>query len=143
MQAIRSLSIIHLALIAGQIIFIAVVLVLNGNYEIILQPNDDLFFFIVPGFAVMALITSNMIFKKMAEPIRMTLHLSEKLNQYRSACTVRYALVECPSLFAIICYYMSGNLFYIFISGFCILYLFTLRPTRLKVEMDIQAQLPS
>ncbi|MBK9192105.1 MAG: hypothetical protein IPM77_11660 [Crocinitomicaceae bacterium] len=44
MQAIRSLSIIHLALIAGQIIFIAVVLVLNGNYEIILQPNDDLFF---------------------------------------------------------------------------------------------------
>ncbi|MBK9192106.1 MAG: hypothetical protein IPM77_11665 [Crocinitomicaceae bacterium] len=91
----------------------------------------------------MALITSNMIFKKMAEPIRMTLHLSEKLNQYRSACTVRYALVECPSLFAIICYYMSGNLFYIFISGFCILYLFTLRPTRLKVEMDIQAQLPS
>lgn len=143
MQAIRSLSIIHLALIAGQIIFIAVVLVLNGNYEIILQPNDDLFFFIVPGFAVMALITSNMIFKKMAEPIRMTLHLSEKLNQYRSACILRYAMVEGPSLFAIICYYMSGNLFYIFISGFCILYLLTLRPTSLKVEMDIQAQLPS
>jgi hypothetical protein len=141
MTSIKNLSIIHLALIAGQIMFIAVVLVLKGQYEIILQPENDLFFFIVPGFAVMALLSSNMIFKKLLDKAKLLNQHSDKLNNYRAACIVRYALVEGPSLFAIICYYLTGNLFYIFISGFCILYLFTLRPTKEKVEMDLMIEL--
>jgi hypothetical protein len=135
---IKTLSIIHLALIAGQVIFSAVCIGLIGKTGIILNPQGDVFFIIVPAFAVFGLFASSMIFKKFVESAATKPTLNEKLNNYRIACILRYALLEAPSLLGIVAYFLTGNLFYIFISGFIILFFFTVRPTNEKTIADLK-----
>lgn len=137
---LRTLSVIHLALIAGQIMFAAVSIAIKGKTEIILQANDDIFFFIIPGIALSGILVSSMIFKKLVEQAKTKQAPAEKLKQYLSASIIRWALIEGPSLFAITVYFLKGNLFYILISALLILFMFTLRPTREKVatELDVR-----
>ncbi|MBI3135079.1 MAG: hypothetical protein HYZ14_10445 [Bacteroidetes bacterium] len=138
---IKSLSIIHLALIAGQVFFAAVCIALTGKTEIILNPEGDIFFILVPAVAVFGLIGSNMIFKKLLDQAKQKTTDDEKISAYRSALIVRYALMEAPSLLGIVAYFLQGNLFYLFISGFIILFFMTARPTKEKTEMDLNIRL--
>lgn len=135
---LKSLSIIHIALILGQVVFGVVCIVVTGKTEIILNPEGDVFFLIVPAAALSGMIGAVIIFKKFLEQASVKPNLGEKLVAYRTAIIVRYALLEGPSLFGIVIYYLNGNLFYLFISGFIILFFLTLRTTKEKLETDLK-----
>lgn len=138
---VKPLAIIHLALMAGQIIFAAVCIALTGKTEIILNPANDLFFILVPALAVFGMTGSNLIFKKLLDQARQKSTDAAKIAGYRTALIVRYALLEAPSLVGIVAYFLTGNLFYIFISGFIILFFLTFRPTKEKMEMDLSIRI--
>lgn len=138
---LKSLMLIHIALIIGQVIFAVIAVVLNGSTVINLQPENDLFFFIIPAFALTSMLAGNLVFKKLLENAKNQSSEELKLNGYRSAMIVRYALTEAASLFAIVVYFLQGNLFYILIAGFVIVYFITIRPTQGKAEFDLDLKL--
>ena len=64
--------------------------------------------------------------------------LSEKLNLYRSALFVKFAITEGVSFITIIAYIVSGQIIIIAIAGLLILIFITYRPTRSKLYMDLE-----
>jgi len=80
---------------------------------------------------------SNFMFKKQLDLAVAKSSLNEKLGGYQTALIIRFALLEGPSLFGIVSYLLSGNLLFLAISGLIILYFITIRPTRDKVETDL------
>ncbi|MBK9591648.1 MAG: hypothetical protein IPO32_09120 [Crocinitomicaceae bacterium] len=135
---LRANSMLHFALLAGQIMLAIVFIVLTGKTDIILNPEGDLFFVLVPAFALAALFISGFMFKKLLVQANSKTTLAEKLSLYRPALLVRYAILEGASLFGLVAYFLNANLFYVFVSAFVMIYFFTLRPTKEKLEMDLQ-----
>lgn len=135
---LRANSILHFALLAGQIMLAIVFITLTGKTEIILNSEGDLFFILVPASALVAIFISGFMFKKLLVQANSKSSLSEKLGLYRPALLVRFAILEGASLFGIVAYFLNANLFYVFVSAFVMAYFFTLRPTKEKLEVDLQ-----
>lgn len=135
---LRVNTILHFALLAGQVLLAIVFIALTGKTEIILNPEGDIFFILVPGVALFGIFVSGFMFKKFLEQAHSKTTLHEKFSMYRPALVVRFALLEGPSLLGLVAYFLNGNLFYIFISAFVMVYFFTLRPTKEKLENDLK-----
>jgi hypothetical protein len=136
-SALKLLSIIHLAFLAGQMIFgLVAFMQSSGMYFGVMNMNDK-FGFIAPVMAIGGFMGGYLIFQKQLESLNNKSSLSEKLLAYQSALISRFALLGTPSLFAIIAYAISGNMFFLFISGALGIYFLFLRPTRDKLESDL------
>jgi hypothetical protein len=110
-NALRSLNILHKALLMGQVFFAAVCvfMVFTKAAEPALKELDN----ILP---VLALITAACIyaamaiFKKKLMLLRdMQTQAGVKFSLYRSALILQWALLEGPSIFCIICFFLTGN----------------------------------
>ncbi|WP_184550430.1 hypothetical protein [Mucilaginibacter sp. FT3.2] len=129
-------KIIHLALLAGQLLFAVMAFVVNKNAISLnlKNTNNDVFFLLVPIFAISCIALGIFIFKKQLSDTQQNTSafdksLSDKIKRYQAAFIVRAALTEGPSLFGIVVFLLTGNLFYLIISGCIIVYFLTLRPT--------------
>lgn len=134
---LRSLSVIHLALLAGQVIFGIVAYAQSKKIYFGIHNMDSVFMYIVPLVAIGGFMGGYLMFKKQLTVIRSKSSLGEKVIAYQTALIVRYALLEGPSLLAIVIYMQDGNLFFLGIAGLMILYFLSLRPTMEKVENDL------
>ncbi len=136
----RALQIIHIALIVGQVFFglIIVFLVSSGELDIELQELKMIFFIIVPIFVIGGYLGGKILFKKSMESAKQKPGLDEKLADYRSACIVRYALLEGPSMLAIIAYMLTAELSFIIIAAFIIAIFLTLRPSVDRAIIDLE-----
>ena len=140
-SALKALNIIHKALMTGQILFAAVCIYLTYT-KTIDSPAKDLDRVLQVAALV---ITAAGIFAGMSFFKNKLLHLrgmqtstKEKFNQYRSACIVQWALLEGPSIFCIICFFLTGN--YAFLALMVVvLFLFAITaPSKLKVQLQLQ-----
>jgi len=140
-SALKALNIIHKALMTGQILFASVCIYLTYS-KVIDSPAKEL----DRVLQVVALVlTAGGIFagmsffkKKLLQLREMQTSVKEKFGLYRSACIVQWALLEGPSLFCIICFFLTGN--YAFLALMVvILFLFAMTaPSRLKVQLQLQ-----
>ena len=140
-SALKALNIIHKALMTGQILFATVCIYLTYT-KTIDSPAKDLDRVLQVAALV---ITAAGIFAGMSFFKKKLLHLrgmqtstKEKFNQYRSACIVQWALLEGPSIFCIICFFLTGN--YAFLALMVVvLFLFAVTaPSKLKVQLQLQ-----
>jgi hypothetical protein len=134
---LKSISIIHLALLAGQVIFGIVAYAQSGKIYFGIHNMDSVFIYIVPLVAIGGFMGGYLTFKKQLADIRNKKSLGEKVMAYQTALIIRYALLEGPSLLAIVTYMEDGNLFFLAIAGLLMLYFLFLRPTMEKVENDL------
>lgn len=132
---LKQLSIIHFALLSGQIVFAAVAYYLQ-NEELQINTTDILLyamFFI----AITGIIASNFIYKQQLNIIAKENSLRAKLAAFQSASIIKYALLEAPSIIAV-CFYISyGNLLYLLIAGFLIIYFYFQKPTKDIIINDL------
>ena len=140
---LRMTNILFLALLAGQIIFGLLVLfvVNNGKMQFSIPPATDMFLIIVPVIALTSVAAGIFIFKLLLKKIAETEDMLAKLQLYLSATVIRLALIEGPSLLAIVCSMLTNNLFYIAISFLLIVYMISLRPTSYRIDNDINLNL--
>jgi hypothetical protein len=99
---------------------------------------EDKFVFIVPVLALGGFFGGYLIFKKQKYVLREKDTLSEKMTGYQSALITRFTLLVAPSLFAVVAYILSGNIFFLFITATMAMYFMFLRPTREKIENDLR-----
>lgn len=135
----KALSILHLALVMGQVLFgaVAVFLRMSGGFNTDMPELRDVFIYLVPVVIIAAIIAGNTIFKSRLAAAKEKGSLTEKLNDYRAALIVRYALLEGPSLLAIIAYLLTGELLFICIAGMAIIIFFILRPSKERLVKDL------
>lgn len=133
---LRILTILFLALAATQTIFAILSFAQHQKTEVIIDPANDVLFIPFLATLLLAFAVGPILYKKIiAQAHGKT--LSEKLNQYRIGIFIRYATIEGPSLFGIVIYFLSGNFFYLLISALLIVYFLTLKPSKEKIERDL------
>ena len=140
-SALKALQIIHKAFMAGQILFASVCIYLIYS-KLVLPAADELDKILqVVALIVTAggIFAGMSLFKKKLMQIRETSNgAKEKFNLYRSACFVQWALLEGPSLFCIVCFFLTGN--YAFLALMVVvLFLFSMTaPSKIKVLLQLQ-----
>jgi len=128
---------IHLAMVMGQILFAAVVLLISKNATLNLKPGNDPLFYVAPFMLVFGIFTGSFLFKQQVAKLSDKPSLKEKLQAYQKALIVRYALSEGVSMLSIVGMILTGNVYYLIIAGVNILYFIIIRPTKFKLQDDL------
>ena len=140
-NALKTLNIIHKALMIGQILFSCVCIYLIYSKAVLPTGADlDKVLQVVALVVTAGGIFAGIIFfkKKLMQLREMQTDAKGKFNIYRSACIVQWALLEGPSLFCTICFFLTGN--YAFLAVVVvILFLFVMMaPSKTKVLLQLQ-----
>lgn len=134
---IQRITIIYLALIIGQLLFAGVSYTLVETNFLSFDFGSDVFVMLVPAIAVSGAFASNFIYTKKINELTSLESLKDKVMGYQTACIIRFALLEGPALLGIVYYMQTGNLLFLIIAGALIVYFITLRPTKEKIETDL------
>ncbi len=136
---LKSLQIVHLAMMAGIIAFAMVAFYLNlgEGFGKAFLDEVPLFLLIVLVFTSGSIVASFIIERSRKENILTEKDLSKKLALYRSLLVITLALHEGSAFLSIVMYLLTGNLFFL---GFTFALLF-LMLTRFPTESRIVRQL--
>lgn len=136
----KSVQIIHLALITGVIIlgifaysFHYIGIEMEGGKDL----NFDLIY-VVPVFAIAGIIASNLVFKQKLKECIARPNLKEKLNCYRSALIIKFALIEGSSFFALVAFLLTGDLLYLGFAAILVVVFITYIPSKEKSIVDLE-----
>ena len=144
-QYLVALRILHLALVAAVVVFGAVVhFVLLPLPDFQPNQNSVLFVNLSAVYLVFAATIGYWLFGNQLKTAKKLKTLNDKLNAYRSASIVRFALLEGAALVAIVFYLLTGNIVLLGIAGIGLLVLLLAHPnpTKLKDHLDLsQAEL--
>lgn len=134
---LKTLSILYLTFLSSQVLFAIVAFIQQRNTYFEFENSDDVYIYAVPVLAVAAFVGSMLVFRAQISALSVKGTLNEKFLGYQSAYLVRLAFLEAASLFGIIAFFLEGNLFSLLFSGLIVLYFLTLRPSKEKVEADL------
>jgi hypothetical protein len=137
---IKTLRIMHLALLFGQVIFMAIAffLIYSGKFRNTESGFDQILKILIPVLAVGGFAYSHFLFKTKLGKAKNATGLNGKIAEYRGALISRYAGLEAPTLFSIIVGMLTGNLLYLGIAGVLILYFFSLTPGPARIAADLE-----
>lgn len=125
---IKNMNFIHWGLIAGQLIFIALALVIISSFTISTDFENDVFVIISPLISLSAIMGSQVIYKAIMHKSRQPMNLGLKMGYFRTAFLVKIGVLEAASVFSIAIYLINHNLFHLFIAVFVILNMLSFRP---------------
>ncbi|MBC3847186.1 hypothetical protein H8K90_12390 [Winogradskyella echinorum] len=134
---IKTLTIFHYAYCIAILIFGTVSIFITKNGSINFTDTEDVFFYLVPAFAIILAFLSHFLYQQNLKKVREKSTLYEKLAQYQTSRIIRYAMLEAPALFGIVIYIITSNQFYLIISAVLLAYLFSLRPTKIIITEDL------
>ncbi len=136
----RSLQMVYIALIAGQVFFGVVSFYLNQFADFGAPGKElrDIFIYIVPLFIIGGTAASLLVFKNRLKVSAGKTSLNEKMTDYRAALIVRYALLEGPSFLALVVYLLTGDLLFLGMAGLIVLFFLTIMPTINKGVKDLE-----
>lgn len=136
-QYFTTLSIIHFALVAGQVLFMGVLLYMQSNGGTEVESGADTSFMLIATLAMAGILVGMFITRNRLASIEQGSELKDKLAQYSTTLIIKYALLEGPSLVALVFFLQSGNYYLLGISAFLIIFLIINRPTKEKALSDL------
>ncbi len=139
--AFKVLSILHKALMMGQVLFSGLCIYLIYTNTILPTAKEfDKILQVVALIITAGGIYGGMIFfkKKLITIRAMQADAKEKFVLYRTVCLIQWALLEGPSIFCTICFFLTGN--YAFLAlVLIILFIFVMTvPSKLKMQLQLQ-----
>jgi hypothetical protein len=124
----KTIRLIHFALLAGQCLFVAVVLFLRNHVSPDSVAEINMFLIVALALSVSGYFVGNLLFKQMVAVAAGKETFAQKLMVYQSALIIRYALIEGASLFSIVCLFLTGSFTFLLITGVLIIYFIFIRP---------------
>lgn len=140
-NTLKALQIIHKALLFGQIIFASIVLFLKYTDDLPpdLKKLDQALQVIAILLSVGGFFIGSSIFKRKIQQVMDTFpDIKAKAKAYRSACILQWALLEGPSLFCIICFFLVGNYAFLALAAVLMLLFALLAPVKLKIMLQLK-----
>jgi hypothetical protein len=138
---LKSLQIIHKAMMAGVIILtVLLVLLISSNHLTALLPQyNQPLQLVVLAMAAAGFFIGNSIVKKAIAKVRKDgLDINNKWMIYRQACLIQWALLEAPAILALVFFLLTGNYAFVALAVTLILVMGLTAPTKLKVAMLLQ-----
>jgi hypothetical protein len=137
----RSLLILFWAMVAGQVIFglitfFQVSILKKGS--ILDRQILDIMLWIAPGLAVSGIALGWIFFDIRLKVLRDKSNLREKLSGYQSAMIVKLAMMEGPSLLALVLFFLSGEYIFLAVAAFVVLVFLFSHPTKAKIIQQLQ-----
>ena len=138
---LKALRTIHLALLAGQCLLLAIMVFLvaqekmGGMYKELDKP--------LQVFALLAALAGSffsmrMFRKRLAGINANTIYAQQKTVQYRVASIVQWVITEFAVMFTIICFFVTGNYSFAVLAG-CMVFYFALQaPSKIKLMLQLQ-----
>jgi len=138
---IKALSILHLALLMGQVLFVLISVFL-GYFKNIsapsLQPYSQQLVILSIAVGIACFIGANSLFRKKIQKINAEYKpLLERFNDYRAACITRWGLIEFAALFSIVLFLLTNNYIILIVAAILVLLFFSTRPLLPKVASDL------
>ena len=135
-SSIQILTIIHLALFVGVLLFGIVALTIKPEKGIILDASN-VFMFVVPIMAAAAIGGGRFLYRQLLKTAIAKPTVKEKLATYQVAFIARFALLDGVSFLSIMAYLNTGNLFYLLVVGVMLTLFIILRPTKDRIFTDL------
>ena len=140
-NAVKALQILYKALLAGQLLFAIMVILLFARGILspaITNPAATIFFYVAIGLSVAATAFSYKLFAQKLEEAKQQKTPTEKFNGYRAALILQLGLCEMPALFVIICYFLTGNKMLLALLILLLLNFARLYPIRSKIIQQLE-----
>ncbi len=113
MDTFKQIRIIFYALIAGQLLYLIIALILGGNEAISTDKGfSTVLGFIIPVIIIALVIGSKVIYKHLSDQGR-DVSFEEKINSYRNNNIIRLAMLESANILSITFYLLTGDFLYI------------------------------
>ena len=136
-SALQTMKILHRAFSLGVLIFAGVVtfLVASKSASNVIADFESTMQIMAVVLAVAAVFIGERIFKNKLLVIREEKDLRVKIDLYRQASIVQWALLEGAALFSIIGFYLSTNYAFLALAVFIIIYFIMLTPNATKINL--------
>jgi len=135
----RNLTIIYFAMLCGQLAFVGVVLCLKlTSAQIVMNKLSFPFSFVLPVIAISCVIAGRLIYKHQIKLSQIKSEMIEKMQTYQSGIIIKLALIEGSSLFSIVVFLMTGEVFVLMFTLVLLLIFWTLKPSRQKAIEDLK-----
>jgi hypothetical protein len=133
-----SLAILHMAFLMGQLTFAGITSFLVFSHSVPPSLKDSLALRIgAILLAIVGLIASQILYSKRLSEAQAGESADEKLTSFRIAFIVKDALLEAPSIFAIVIFLLTGKGLYLCVSGALIVWFALQYPYRSKVLSEL------
>ena len=129
---LKTLKILHLALLMGPTLFllISLFLVSTGSMGVGLEMYTDQIFIAMLIVAIIVVLFSRYNFNKSLEALKSNgLSPEDNMQKYRGSLIARWATVEFAELLSIIFFLLTRNYYLIILVVILLIYFFTIRPT--------------
>lgn len=137
-----TLTILHIALTTGQVIFGLVgftVKLISEDKPMPLSPETlHILQYLIPGLALLSIGASQMLFSSRIKALKELSSSAAQYKGYRSACILRYALLEGPSLIALVVFLLSYNYLFLAVPALIVLVFIAIRPTKKALLQHLQ-----
>lgn len=132
-DAFKALRVLHLAIAAGLMLFIAIMILLfqTGQLKAIDPSLERTLQVVAVVLSVSLLLVGFNLFKrKMLEARNSPEPGGTRMNLYRTACITWWAMIEGPGILAVVGFMITGNYAFIALAGFHMLLLFLFMPRK-------------
>lgn len=134
---IKSLQIIHFALLMGVIVFAAYVSIHLNEQLIFSYQEGKAFLYIAITISFVGNLMSKSLFIKLIKKIPDDADLLQKASKYSIAHIFRVAMLEFPALVCVIFVLQSNNSFYFILVGILLLMILAIFPTKNKFANEV------
>lgn len=137
----KSLTILFYAFFAGMLVFAAIAffLVSTGTMG---DSSDTSLTSIMLLLAICAAVGGvfggNLLYKRTVQQALTKADIKEKLETYKSAAVLKFALIEGPCLFAIIAYMLTGNVQFLYLIALLLIVFLLQKPSKDKMAIDLE-----
>ncbi|REE82044.1 hypothetical protein BX611_1587 [Lutibacter oceani] len=134
---IKSLQIIHIALLAGLLIFAAYVAFKAKDVMFFSYEDDKPFLFLAIIIAFAGNMASKYLYSSLLKQISDNADLMQKSIKFSTAHIFRLAMLEFPAFMCIFFAMQSNNSFYFILVGILVFMMLVIFPTKSKFENDV------
>lgn len=137
----KNLNLIHLAMLAGQILFVIVALYLEltqtGQHPDEIE-GAEIYFMIVAILTVSGILGSKLLYESLTKNAQKKESIIEKMQAYQSALIVRLAILEGAILFAIVVFLLASEMLVLAFAAVLLLFFVGAKPTKQKAITDLR-----
>jgi hypothetical protein len=137
---LKTLKVIFAAMLGGQISFLGVSIffIYTGALGLGSVSLREIFNFLVPISTLLGVAAGHLFFRGRLTQIKLKNSLIEKLNAYRTALIISFALLEAPYILAVVAYLLTASYLFFTIAILIIAVFFFLFPSKNKIINDLE-----
>ncbi|MBS1598265.1 MAG: hypothetical protein JST75_08565 [Bacteroidetes bacterium] len=137
---LKTIQILYKALLAGQLIFAAIItfLVTTGRAPSQSTSASNVFLIVAVVVALACIPAGYILFRQRIEVVKQQNDFSAKLEGYRASLILQLGLSEMPALLAIIMYFMTSNQSFLILLVLLFVNFLNLYPSRNKIVKQLE-----